>query len=205
MKNPIYKAYEKLDNAIMYGADKAAHAWNWTTGRTKANLANKLLAIAPILEISGTVLIAIPTAAFFAPFSLYFSHDVQKRNIQYEKLEEKAAENQIINSEVESYKQASKKFGYLITLPAAFDYSFFMLSYNQNKYPSLGFASRTTGFFLRSVAFHIMRTHYLPPRKNCLSRAKDKLAEILQERVLRPAPAPMPVPALNYLSLDYKI
>ena len=42
MTNPISKAYEKLDDAIMYGVNKGVRAWNWSTGRTKSDLAKVL-------------------------------------------------------------------------------------------------------------------------------------------------------------------
>ncbi len=53
MVNPIYKAYEKFDEGIMYFANKAVQGYNWTTGGTKTDLANGLLTVAPIADAIG--------------------------------------------------------------------------------------------------------------------------------------------------------
>jgi len=42
MTNPISKAYQKLDDAVMCGVNKGVRAWNWSTGRTKSDLAKVL-------------------------------------------------------------------------------------------------------------------------------------------------------------------
>ena len=53
MKNPISYLYEKTDDAIMHFVNKGVKAWNWTTGKSKADLVNKLLCVAPIGECVG--------------------------------------------------------------------------------------------------------------------------------------------------------
>ena len=50
MENPIWSAYQKFDDVVMYGVNKGVRAWNWTTGKTKTDLANSLLTVAPIFE-----------------------------------------------------------------------------------------------------------------------------------------------------------
>ena len=53
MKNPISYLYEKTDDAIMHFVNKGVKAWNWTTGKSKADLVNKMLCVAPIGECVG--------------------------------------------------------------------------------------------------------------------------------------------------------
>jgi len=65
MENPITKGYEWFDNTLMYGANKAAHTWNWTTGRTKSDLANKMLTVAPVMESTGFIMVYPLTGDFY--------------------------------------------------------------------------------------------------------------------------------------------
>ncbi|MBS3165821.1 hypothetical protein J4444_01740 [Candidatus Woesearchaeota archaeon] len=46
MMNP----FKTLDDGIMYFTTKGVYAYNWTTGGTKAELANTLLGVAPVFE-----------------------------------------------------------------------------------------------------------------------------------------------------------
>jgi len=55
MKNPL----QYVDDTIMYGVNKGVHAWNWTTGRTKADLANEMLTVASVSESLGAILWAV--------------------------------------------------------------------------------------------------------------------------------------------------
>ena len=69
MTNPISKAYEKLDDAIMYGVNKGVRAWNWSTGRTKSDLANLLENSGLVVMTVGNVnclgpLLAVPLSAY---------------------------------------------------------------------------------------------------------------------------------------------
>ena len=94
MKNPISYLYEKVDNTIMYGVNKGVKAWNWTTGQTKADLANQLLTVAPVAEISSYFL---NRDLFYeilgSPVMIFLSHVCQIKNKKQEAEEEKAAEN----------------------------------------------------------------------------------------------------------------
>lgn len=47
--------YKTIDNTLMKGANSVVRAYNWTTGKTKSQLVNSMLIVAPILEISGFI------------------------------------------------------------------------------------------------------------------------------------------------------
>ena len=49
--NIVKNLYQQIDDTIMYGINAGVKAWNWTTGRTKADLALCLAYTAPFTMI----------------------------------------------------------------------------------------------------------------------------------------------------------
>ena len=110
MKNP----FKPFDDALMYVVNKGVKAWNWTTGQTKADLANQLLTIAPVAESFGHFGTINPgIAAFLTCGWLFYSHNDQKKNREMESLEQEAIESSCMNYQVEKFKSNQAKIGYM--------------------------------------------------------------------------------------------
>ncbi len=178
-----------VDNALVYGASKLTHA-NWATGETRAQLANKMLTIGSISQSVGLP----PTA----PLWLGIAHLHQKRNNKADELDSQANENSAIDLNRQEYHIfMSYIFGALA------NYHFL----NQDEGPIVEFAHTLlgAGHSLVSASHFVMRTPYLPPKKNCVRRGVDKLSEMVEK--YKPQPKTereaLPIPALvnnkNYL------
>lgn len=196
MGNIFSNAYEKLDNGIMKGVNASVRAYNWTTGKTKADLANKLLTIAPIAESTGFIGLSYNNP-FFLPISLsisgalmFISHDTQERNKETDMLEQKALENSCLDYRVELRKEADGRIGPAWAIMAGFQGAFATrLNDNFTGYLIAG------GNLIRSASFYVMRADYLPPRKSAVKRGLEKLAELIEE-YKPPVFQPMPAPAV---------
>ena len=185
MKNPL----QYVDDTIMYGVNKGVHAWNWTTGRTKADLANEMLTVASVSESLGAIFMGrIAPIAFImvAPSMLFFSHFAQKINTKQEKLEEEALENEALSLDAKLNNNSHKANAYLWLSGSTFQYAPKETDYNAN----LGLG---TGHALRSLSHFVMRADYLPPRKSCVRRGLESLAKMYKESKLKPAIEPIPI------------
>ncbi|MBI5803921.1 hypothetical protein HY450_01620 [Candidatus Pacearchaeota archaeon] len=181
--NPIIRAYATFDDALMHCASKAAQAWNWTTGETKSELANKLLTVAPILESAHYFNLNIGTGVVLTTGYLYASHLFQIGNKRMEEREisatEKGAKDFFVEKEKDIHKTCGPLFLVLISLLSRDIFS--------NEKGALGIDESitgtltATGHLLRSSSHYIMRTDYLPPRKNCIKRGLEKLESIVGE------------------------
>ncbi len=175
MENPIYTVCNSVDRTVMYFANRVAHAYNWTTGRTKADLANKLLTVAPILESLGVLSnpeMSIPIKIVLPTMFLTVSHIVQRANTITEESEQRAIEKGCLNIDAEFYKGRGKVPGYLFGGAIGVH----LLSGNKNN--DLFYS----GQLARATSHFVMATDYLPPRKNVLVRARDKLSKWLEAK-----------------------
>lgn len=178
MENFIRNAYQALDDKLMQGANAALRAWNWTTGETKADLANKLLALGTISTTAGFLLHKysfFQAASFLFPGYWYLQ---RRQNSRMEKLEESARENSYQNLEVEIFKKQVESLCPVSLVAPITGVSAFPYIENEDRLSS---ALRTVGLSLLSSSFYIMRSDVLPPRKNCFSRGVDKLKELWQK------------------------
>lgn len=190
MKNPISMGYELLDNTLMYGANKAVHVWNWTTGRTKSDLANKMLTTAPVMEGAGYIIMHPLIGGLMTLALLGLSHSTQSSNKRIEEKEIEAIENEALDYEVEQYKKSKCETLGPIWLFAGGAHMFVGTSSGGTNEISIDNYLMGSGHGLRASSYYIMRADYLPPRKNCISRAKDKLVEIVQNYRPQPTIAP---------------
>jgi len=175
---------KKIDDTVMYGVNKAVHAWNWTTGETKADISNNLLTIAPIVENSGFAMYFPHMLLFSLPALLSISHVQQIKNKRIEKLEVKALENGMRDIEVEEYKTTLKGDGYYWGAASGIHVLIPM--------DDEGTVIAGIGMGIRGLGCHVMRADYLPPRKNVFSRAKDRLADIVEKYQAEPSLKPAP-------------
>lgn len=182
----IGKAYNALDSLVMKGVTKGVRAWNWTTGETKSQLANKMLSVAPILETVGFLNSNWKVVNALSPGYIWFSHLDQKQNSEMEKREAKAAEGGLMDSDVEEFKQKKcHRDGRLFTAMGLVSLTL-MDSVGETRYLSNreGYMAIGAGFLIRGSSHYVMRTKYLPPRKNIVSRLFDKAKERAAERKL---------------------
>lgn len=180
--------YEKLDSALMEGVNSGVRAWNWTTGRTKADLANLLLGVTPILDSMSQLVEPNPSKyamlALLLSTSSIYAHYQQKRNSAMEKIEAKALESNAKSMDVERYNQNNKGFQcpYWMGLGG-------VLTAMPSKNCSNQFIGASD--VMRGLSFYVMRADYLPPKKNCLSRAMDKVSDAIAQASQVPVPVPV--------------
>lgn len=190
----LSKAFQGLDNAIVYGANKSAEVWNWTTGRTRRELANLLLNISPLLEVAGIGMVRSDSSsadlfAIFtiAAFGMANSHYIQKKHSDMEKMEKRMSEGAIPASLV-TQRSAAKARGYWY-LSWGPVFPLVGLSLDQ----TLAMSTLDGGIALRAGSDFIMASgDYLPPRKNCLQRGMDYFAK----KVASGSKEPVAVPVL---------
>ncbi len=183
--NPIKKAYEKFDDAVMSGVNKGVRAWNWTTGKTKTDLANSLL-------IGGAVMNSA-SSLVTTPINIAFVYFFKRNNDRIEEAEKISSETKTLDPLTEAYKNYSYpllgSLGLLISASGA------IIAYNSEKEDSIVKCSLTSiGEFMWGASFYVMRANPLPPRKSAFSRAKDKLSEKLSS-IPQTEPVAVPVEA----------
>jgi hypothetical protein len=183
--------YGAIDNTIMKGVNGGVRAWNWATGGTKADLANKMLTIAPIMDSVGWINYSPSFGVFMTGFALCVSHIFQKRNIEIEKQELEALESHAMDMEVEDYKSRAQ-FDALSWIACGV---FWPMGANKRAGTIIPYATQADyctafGNVITGGSFYVMRADYMPPRKNVLSRAVDKTMELLRGLQTRPVGVP---------------
>jgi len=187
----MINSIQKLDDALLYGAQKAVNTWNWTTGGTKVGLANKLLSVAPIVETAGQFafdeILGILTGSVY----IIVSHYCQKFNQRQQQYEELAEKSDALDIAVETvYKPSQKRIGGHSLALAGVLTSCYALTDN------IGSVFVGGGNAIRSSSHFIMRTDSPKPRKNCVSRGVDKLSEMIESYT-----TPQPVPIESIFSM----
>ncbi len=189
MTYPLWKAYCAFDDKLMRGVNLGVRAWNWTTGRTKTDLTNGMLTVAPMLECSGMILSNPIVSIIYIPCMITLSHCCQKINKEIDALEQKTAESSTMHFESEIYKKYNELYGPGWSSIGLVNDSLSIAG------RSLDYSLTGTGYFIRGASHYIMRAEHLPPRKNCLRRGMDKLESLIAEYRSRPGGVPVPVPA----------
>jgi len=172
----IQKAYQKLDDGLMYLANKAVKGYNWTTGRTKADLANECITCAAILFPTGSFMFSNLFGGIISAPIILSAHYEQLDNKKIEALENIANERRCLDPKVESYKQRCSFWG-----PTQLFFSGTVVPTNVNS------LILNIALFNSAASNYVMRADNLPPRKNCFARGWDELKKHLAERKLQPA------------------
>jgi len=194
----IGKLYQKFDSGMMKLADKAVHAYNWTTGGTKAELANNLNSLAIVPEALG--LLANPLgfkgAILAVPAYFYATHLAHKINSATEKREVQALKSGAKDMLAENVKLIHRKV-YCTTFPG------FALNEGAAGIinSDVGFGLLGVGMGTRTLAEYVMQVDYLPPRKSCVERGLDKIVEL--GKSLRLKPCPVGVNCSRFLDANY--
>lgn len=204
MSNRFEEIYESLDAKLLAGAEKAVQAWNWTTGRTRTDLANALLRIAPICEIGGLVFSTNKNLNFYESVYLVagglmmgaVSFAKIDHNRGLEKREEDALRQGCLDPLAEECRESGKSesatYGILGTMVCT-----------ATLVPQASTATNLVGagFFMRAASAYIMRVSNLPPRKDCLSRGIDHLKQGLESLAEE---QPQPAYVLTYIPGFFK-
>jgi len=172
-----------LDETVMKGVNAGVRVWNWTTGGTKASLANTILVASLGLEMLYQLrnpreldnLIVTVFQACVTPFCV-------QNNLEVHALEENALQRQTLDRSVEH----EKTFFYMPSgyfVGAAALVSAFVDRRGVAPYPEMGFG-------LASISFQVMRADPVPPRKDVISRTVDKTVVPLLRKMM-----PQPVRA----------
>ncbi len=187
MTSLLERAYEAYDEVMMYGVNKLFQGYNRLTGETKTDLANKLVVVAPTLEVVGCYQSNPALSMINTPFLIHLSYRSVKMNKQQEELEKRAEKLGMKNIMAEVGNVANKYLGtlwmgmstFLILSPAIESYSTGQTS--ERLIPNLTWAS---GNVMRGLSHYVMRCEDLPKGKSVLSKAKTKLEEIVSEHKL---------------------
>lgn len=197
--------YEKFDRVMQAGANKIVGGWNWTTGRTKSELAN-LLNIAGWASVSGGLILTGAVGYMLLPLNVCFSYGNAKLFKDIEKIEERNKDSEALDLEVISDRNLNKlsagiNLGLGIT---DFAYSKYLPDDERNPNRSASHLLLETGFSLMALSYYVMTAENLPPRKNCISRGLDYLVDTIRTMSPHPAYAPIQIRG-NHNSFEGKI
>jgi len=191
----LKKTYDTLDSALMKGVNTGVRAWNWTTGKTKADLANLTFGTGCALFTTGGFSNRVFPGFFYAAVSLPQIPLKYAENMDMERREMKAMENSCKDTDVELAKKFNAKVGHIQTLAG--------LSLGMSEVVTeptkIGALTTDAGLVLMGMSHHVMRAEYLPPRKHCLARGFDKLKDALKQY----APQPQPIPVRNIMAEQF--
>ena len=189
--------FSKIDTGVMKSVNAGVRAYNWTTGETKTQLANRLLCVAPICEVTGLLSfsyyfpITTLAVALMSANMVIKSHLDQKRNYRIERNENSARESSLLNIEAEHSKIMCKIGGYS-WLGSSSLFSAIGIINNDNS--SVIFNSGiVSGNAMRAIADFSMCADNLPPRKSFFRRSYEALEKRIAE--YHPEPEKLPEPA----------
>ena len=206
--------YDRFDDTVMKGVNAYVRAYNWTTGKTKYDLANSMLIGGSIISSTGMLIGASMIPRYnllFAPFCVFpliGSHIGQKKNYAQKKLEEDAQEKHCKSLEVEKMNESRRKSSLSNLGWASMEFSLgsippFYLS------SSLFLSSFGTHFLFSGVSDYVMRAENLPPKKSVFSRAWEKGKNLVGKLNESPEPAiegnPVPVQVENRIPYSQDI
>ena len=160
MKSPT-NLYFTADKFLVDRANEAVKAWNWTTGRTRAELAD-------VFNVAGGVM-----ASYISPLlSPLWAHNIFRfHNFnQRQDILEESGDN-TLSIFVELNRRSNEKIS-RIYLPLG------IAVMNIADYLEiLGAGTISIG-----VGSYIMRAGYQAPRKDCVQRGIEKLSEIVRQQ-----------------------
>jgi hypothetical protein len=191
--------YEKLDEGIMYGVNKVVQAWNWTTGKTKEDLANPILAVGGILGVQAYLdLDRIISATLLAGATI----GIMQINSKLGSCEREYSDQGLKCHCGERQKDINSTMAPAILVISGLGELATSQTENSGIYSNIH-----KGFALAAASMYVMRADSLPPRKSVFVRAKDKIAEAARN-IEMPVPeggtamVPIPIPLeqrLNFI------
>ncbi|MBM3234405.1 hypothetical protein FJZ19_04920 [Candidatus Pacearchaeota archaeon] len=194
-------SFKKLDDIVMKGVNAGVHAWNWTTGRGKADLSNLLFAGGMIASDAGLIIASnYLIAGLLIPLQGIAIPSCILTNKKVEKSEMKALNSGALDPGIEKIKYLCKFFGYTtgiisVAATAITQFSPVDLEKNPNSYnKQIGSLITGAGGLMMGSAFQVMRSDYLPPRKNVVRRAYERASEYAKKlsEAIQPQPQAQP-------------
>ena len=188
MVNPIFRAYEKFDDGMMYLANKAVRAYNRTTGGTKADLADKIFLTSG--AIGGLVYLdPISSPTMTAGNLILYKFYPSRKNHEIELKEQEAAKRNTLDLWVENEKDSLK-----IAPPSNLIIGGILTPFCSSDKGRLSLYIFLSGIIANS---YIMRADYQKPRKtNAWQRAKRKYGRKIRDFGKSLIPEPIPQPEL---------
>lgn len=183
--------YWDFDMKAVYLAQKSVNAWNWTTGKRKADLANTLYKISGVVDTGSFLFSQIPELAIPWGFvSLMFIPLTCDLHKLLEKTEDQIAKG---GNKIDSYSGmraiSNLNLVGMAALPIVLP----------DFFPKEGIAA---GMGLRAFAAYVMRADNPSAGKNVFSRAKDKLVDKVK-KVSERLPSPVPAPGMYGVGIAY--
>jgi hypothetical protein len=177
----LLEACLRLDKFIVDRANDVVRAWNWTTGRTRADLASSIqfssLSLAPGIAFINQEYGWGLGATFLSGLSYLFLKDI---NLFQDKREKLALQRQAKDKTAEDLKDIQTVLGYGGIVLGSILY--FGSTEGESSHP---LSNELFGlcYIGLGCSQHIMRANYLPPGKTVLVRFKDKLVDMLRQPV----------------------
>jgi hypothetical protein len=180
----LANAYVAVDNAIVYGVNKGVKAWNWATGRTKADLANLLLYGSAFLIAGGGITLSSQEKnpyggiVFSAVAALVSAVSINKnRKTEKKEMGESRRRESIEDAEIELHKENISWFGPLFGATGASigSIAYSRLDNSADYKKNVGGLLLGGGFMALSGSYYVMRADNVRPRKNCIARGLEKL------------------------------
>jgi len=200
-ENHLIKFLDKVaDKPLMYCANKAVQAWNWTTGRTRGDLAKASMVLG--MTSLATGVLALSPDANGVLFSCIIGGmtcgSVGAYNyIQH--AENNASKAGCLDYNAEDLKLSLKKMCNNVEFvsPLAYGAIGSQICDAENSFDTTALIMKAAGFAIGFSSAFIMRADNLPPRKNCLKRGLDYLAEKL-DSLKQPALSPVGANYFDY-------
>jgi len=185
----VFGLLNKIDNSLIYVANKSVKSWNWVTGGNKEDLSNFLLNVAPILESTGFVLSDVENL-YFVPIFFISSYLTKKDNKSYINKEKILAEEGLKINPRDMDVRRNKFLGKTFFV---FGTGLSLINFTSSK-EDYGVAIAGVGNFLRGLSHYSIMADNTSRRKNVLSRSKDKLVEKLKDFSFFPELEPVRIP-----------
>jgi nitrate reductase NapE component len=183
--------YERFDNFMMRRVNEAVKVWNWTTGRTKADLANMfVMASVAIPIVNVAVSGGYSLLAAEVPFGLGAPFRIMTNKI-IERLEKDAIESGLMNPTVEAYKIECRFNGALWSFAYPLATSTIALHDRYMEGNMTVYETFTASALMVGASKYVMRADYMPPRKNAFARGFEKLKDMVRTGAMQPVPIPV--------------
>jgi hypothetical protein len=178
--------YLRVDDAIMKNVNKAVRAWNWTTGYTKADLANTL--IVTTVAVQAFIAAAAKDKMYYMlPFwTALCGNSWIKENKEIENLEFNSIKLGLMDLKVETHKTTMKVIG-----PRYFLLGNTFAIWDRADVDKI--AIYGTLAYLLAPSFYVMRADYVPSQKNCVARGLNHIREWWNAPTTSPIPTTVPI------------
>src|SRR3989344_4001175 len=177
MKNP----FPEWDQQVLNSVHLLTRGYNWLTGGSRRDLADKLVTLAPIIESTGYYFLHPLLGVGVCAATMWYSHKSPEFHEMIERGHEEQEECEAINLVHLTDTELVKVEGYVI---GAVGFGLMFANNLPPEYANFEDAGKITGagLMIRGLAGLVMAGNDLPRRKNFLRRGLEVL-----ERRLQPA------------------